>query len=265
MSDATRPAFIVFDIETIPDGVLLARVRYPGENLSPEEAVARAQEEERQRSSGSDFLPVAYQIPVAVCMAPVGADFRLRGLHSLDAPAYRTAEMVAAFWRTVNRHEQARLVTFNGRLFDLPVLELAAFRYGLNAIASFAGEARKRFGERHIDLMELLTNYGAIRLSGGLDLLSKILGKPGKTHIKGSDVYQLYRQGRLQEINDYCCYDVLDTYFVFLRTRVLVGLLTLEAEQAIVRETKQWLEAQCQTRPGLRAYLDNWGDWSPWP
>ena len=35
-------------------------------------------------------------------------------------------------------------------------------------------------------------------------------------------------RGKLAEINNYCRCDVLDTYFVFLRTRVLVGQLTLD-------------------------------------
>ena len=34
-------------------------------------------------------------------------------------------------------------------------------------------------------------------------------------------VQDMYDAGRLAEINDYCRCDVLDTYFVFLRTRVL--------------------------------------------
>lgn len=266
MSTATaRPAYIVFDIETVPDGALLARVRYPEEDLTPEQAIERAQEEERQRSNGtSDFVPWSFQIPVAVCMAPVGADFRLQGLHVLDEPHYRTAAQVRTFWKLVNHHSQARLVTFNGRCFDLPVMELSAFRYGVSAVGSF-GEARKRYGERHIDLLELLTNYGAVRLAGGLDLLSKILGKPGKVETKGHQVYDLYRRGKLAEINAYCCFDVLDTYFVFLRTRVLVGALPLDAEQVIVRETRQWLEEEARKRPALRPYLDAWGDWKPWP
>ncbi len=264
MSTATRPAYIVFDIETIPDGELLSRVRYPGENLTAEQAVQRAQEEEKHRHGGSDFVPVSFQIPVAVCMAPVGADLRLQGLHALDEPNYRTSAMVHKFWKLINHHGQARLVTFNGRCFDLPVMELAAFRYGISAAGSF-GEARRRFGERHIDLLELLTNHGAVRLAGGLDLLSKLLGKPGKVETRGNQVYEMYQRGQLREINAYCCFDVLDTYFVFLRTRVLVGALTLEAEQTIVGETKRWLEEEARKRPGLQPYLDAWGDWKPWP
>ena len=48
--------------------------------------------------------------------------------------------------------------------------------------------------------------------------------------------------GKLAEIHDYCRCDVLDTYFVFLRTRVLLGRLTLDEEQGIIAERS----------PGLR-------------
>jgi hypothetical protein len=56
---------------------------------------------------------------------------------------------------------------------------------------------------------------------------------------------------------------VLDTYFVFLRSRVLLGKLTLEEEHTIVTETKHWLEEQAPSSPAYRHYLDHWGDWHP--
>jgi hypothetical protein len=45
-------------------------------------------------------------------------------------------------------------------------------------------------------------------------------------------------EGKLAEINGYCRCEVLDTYFVFLRTRVIVGELTLDDEQRIILEAK---------------------------
>ena len=80
-------AFLVLDTESIPDGRLLSLVKYPEENLSPAEAIQRAQAEARELSlKGSDFLPVSFQIPVAVCILCVGVDFRLQAIRCLDAP-----------------------------------------------------------------------------------------------------------------------------------------------------------------------------------
>src|SRR5947209_20429242 len=122
-----QTGFLVFDTESVPDGALLARIKYPRDHLTPEEAIARAQAEARDLSrDGSDFLPVTFQVPVAVCVLRVATDFTLQGLACLDAPQYRTAEMVRKFWLGVGRYGRAKLVSFNGRGFDLPLLELAA-------------------------------------------------------------------------------------------------------------------------------------------
>src|SRR5262249_23058802 len=123
-------AFLVLDTESVPDGRLIGRVKYPGEELSPEDAVARAQAEARERwPAGSDFLPVSFHYPGAVCVIRVASDFRLEAVTCLDAPLFRPGEIVRKFWQGVGRYK-AKLVSFNGRGFDLPLLELAAFRYG---------------------------------------------------------------------------------------------------------------------------------------
>src|SRR5580698_10270677 len=83
---ATKPAFLVMDSETIPDGQLVSAVKYAGKNLSPEYAIAKAQDEARMNSwSHSEFLPVTFQIPVAICVIRVGADFTLQAMTCLDA------------------------------------------------------------------------------------------------------------------------------------------------------------------------------------
>ena len=75
----------------------------------------------------------------------------------------------------------------------------------------------------------------------------------------------LFNDGKLAEINDYCRCDVLDTYFVFLRTSVLLGQLSLEDEQRLVQETRQWLEDQAEQSPAYQSYLEHWGSWhNPW-
>src|SRR5207302_1482379 len=121
--------------------------------------------------------------------------------------------------------------------------------------------SRNRFQGSHLDLMDWLTNFGAARLNGGMNLLSKLLGKPGKMEVDGSAVYQMHRAGQAQDINDYCLCDTLDTYFIFLRTRVLTGDLTLEQEHILVMRARDWIAAKAADLPALRKYLDNWGDW----
>jgi predicted PolB exonuclease-like 3'-5' exonuclease len=258
-----QTGFLVFDTESVPDGRLLARVKYPRENLTPEEAIARAQAEAREQSpTNSDFLPVTFQVPVAVCVVRAATDFTLQGLACLDAPQFRTPELVRLFWRGVAHYSGAKLVTFNGRGFDLPLLELAAFDHGVSA-RNYFYNSRNRYHGNHIDLLDWLSNYGACRLAGGLSMLAQRAagGRPpgcGKMDVAGDQVYQLHREGRLREINDYCMFDTLDTYFVFLRTRVLTGDLTPEEEQALARRARVWLGAKAAELPALHQYLEAW-------
>ena len=102
-------------------------------------------------------------------------------------------------------------------------------------------------------------------MTGGLNLLANLIGKPGKTGIDGSKVQEMYDAGQADEINDYCRCDVLDTYFVFLRSRVLTGHLSLEQEQDIVTEAYRYLEREAAENESkaYQHYLEHWGDWEP--
>jgi len=256
----SKAAFLVVDTESVPDGKLLSSVKYPGENLSGEEAIERARKEAKETSwSGSDFLPVTFQVPVGVCMLRVGSDYALQSLTCLDAPQFRPREIVNKFWLALSL-QKAKLVTFNGRAFDMPLLELAAFRYGFSA-RDYYQNSRNRFNGP-IDLCDWMTNFGACKMAGGLNLLAKLLGKPGKMEVSGEQVYQMHREGRVREINEYCLCDTLDTYFVFLRTRILTGEVSLEQEAYLVSKAKELLESKLSEFPVLRKYLDNWTDFA---
>lgn len=266
-----RPAvsYLIFDIEAIADGALVSRIRYPGQGLPPEAALAKYRAELLEQN-GKDILPVTFMLPVSVAVAKVDAEFKLLDLVTLDSPQYRPHVIARNFWQGWNHYGRPTLVSFNGRGYDLPVLELAAFRYGYSVPAWFNVEARSfeqsrnRYNsDAHLDLYDLMSNFGASRLTGGLNLLANLIGKPGKTGVDGSQVQDMYDSGQVDAVNDYCRCDVLDTYFVFLRSRVLLGKLTLEKEHELVAATRQWLEQQAATVPAYAEYLSHWGDWTP--
>jgi len=267
---AVAVRYLVFDIESVADAELVAKLRYSGESLEPVEAVRRYRDELMEKYD-SDFIPYTYQVPVSVAVGKVRADFRLEDVVLLDDPHFRPHVITENFWRGWEKYRRPTLVSFNGRGFDVPLLELAAFRYGVQVPGWFQDgrsfeQPRNRFNTKsHIDLCELLTNFGSTRFNGGLNLAANLLGKPGKMDVQGDMVQDMYDAGRLEEINDYCRCDVLDTYFVFLRSRVLIGQLPLDTEQQIIAETKQWLQQRADDVAAYRLYLEHWGDWeNPW-
>ena len=130
---------------------------------------------------------------------------------------------------------------------------------------SFSQPRYRYNADAHFDLYELLTNFGASRLNGGLNLAATMLGKPGKMSVQGYMVQDLFGEGKLAEINDYCRCDVLDTYFVFLRTAVMIGKLTLDREQELIADAHAWLVERADQVPAYALYLEHWGDWeNPW-
>ena len=111
-----------------------------------------------------------------------------------------------------------RLVTFNGRGFDMPLLSLRAMLRGVDW--AFWEGRRHRFGNYkkslyHYDLQDQLGNFGAARAIS-LDRTAKLLGLPGKREVCGSDVFGMIEAGRRREVVVYCCDDVLQTWLVYL-------------------------------------------------
>lgn len=263
--------FLVFDIESVADGSLVSTVKYPGQELGPQEAVSRYREELMEKH-GTDFIPYTFQMPVSVVVAKVTSDYQLQDLVALDDPEFRPHVITDHFWRGWEAYRRPTLVSFNGRTFDVPLMELAAFRFGLSLPTWFNiydkswEQHRSRYNTTsHLDLHDLLTNFGATRFNGGLNLAAHLLGKPGKMDVQGDMVQDLYDDGKVAEINDYCRCDVLDTYFVFLRVSVLLGKLQLDREQQLVAATRQWLTDRSADVPAYAQYLEHWGDWdNPW-
>ena len=263
--------FLVFDVESVADGTLVSKLRYADQQLEPREAVDVYRKELLEQQN-TDFIPYTFQVPVAVVIAKVSDDFRLLDLVALDEPAFRPHVITDRFWRGWEAYRRPTWVTFNGRSFDLPLMELAAFRYGISVPGWFDIQSkgyqqrRNRYNtDAHLDLHDVLTNFGATRFHGGLNLAANLLGKPGKMDVQGYMVQDLYNDGQLAAINDYCRCDVLDTYFVFLRICVLVGQLTLAREQELIGEARQWLMQRRDENTAYTAYLDKWGDWpNPW-
>ena len=271
MAETSQVRYLVFDVESVADGQLVSKIRFPGQDLTPEEAI-RTYRDELIEKNGTDFIPYSFQIPISVVVAKVGSDYQLLDVVALDQPEFRPHKIAEDFWRGWEAYRRPTLVSFNGRSFDIPLMELAAFRYGISVGGWMAmtgpnyQQPRYRYNtSSHLDLYEVLTNFGSSRMTGGLNLAASMLGKPGKMDTQGYMVQDMYDQGQLAEINDYCRCDVLDTYFVFIRTAVVMGSLTLSQEQELVAAAKAWLEQRADGSAAYRQYLERWGDWSnPW-
>lgn len=237
-------AFAVFDVETRVDKHLLNQVYFEGQGLSDNEAFERHREDLRRRRD-SDFFPITLHLPISIAIGNVGDDYVLNAVESLGLADYSEENLIREFWSRYERFA-GTLVSFNGRRFDFPVLELAALRHGIPAPLHFEddSQARSRYSSaRHYDLFDYLTNHGAVSLAGGMDLLLKMIGMPGKTGMDGSMVQEYFEAGRLGEIHHYCRSDVVQTYFLFLRVALMRGEIS-EATYRAASEASQHFMAE---------------------
>lgn len=219
--------YLVFDIETRIDKALLREVLFPHEEIDDDEAFRRARDQIRRESDGrSDFIAASFHVPVSIALGYTSDDGVLQEVTVLKADTLGEDAIVREFWRRLDGFT-GTLVSFNGRGFDLPVLEWQAMRhrYSVPRYFSEKGGFRNRFG-RHLDLYDFLTNHGATRLRGGLNLLSRLLGLPGKGDVSGADVQGLWEQGRFEVVHRYCARDVVQTYFLLVHVEHLRGRLS---------------------------------------
>ncbi|MBS9778885.1 MAG: 3'-5' exonuclease, partial [Campylobacteraceae bacterium] len=143
---------------------------------------------------------------------------------------------VKAFLKFIDSH-QPKLVSFNGRSFDMPLLMIRALQYNLTCEAYYEVDNselnknkwenyRSRYSDRfHIDLLDHIGEFGAVR-GLKLDYLCSMAGLPGKYDVSGDQVMELFYKNELTKIKEYCESDVLNTYWLYLKYELLKGHLS---------------------------------------
>jgi predicted PolB exonuclease-like 3'-5' exonuclease len=247
--------YVVLDLETVPDADLVSAV--DGEpSRTYTDKVGRLLAARRAQSGGrSDFLPLPYHRPVAACS--LEAVERDGALLVTEVGCWTDARGTerAFLEQTWRKLEGRTLVTFHGRGFDLPVLELRSLKLGLS-VPSWFSTGRLGGPDDHHDVLELLSNGGASP-SAPLDLYAKLVGLPGKGDVSGKDVAILHEQGALGPIAGYCMSDVAQTWLLYLRYRLLSGTLSRSGYTVSVAAFREELPALAAERldPAARSYL----------
>ncbi|MCL2830569.1 MAG: 3'-5' exonuclease [Betaproteobacteria bacterium] len=268
---------LVFDIETIPDVAGLRRLHRldqaaqthdPDAEPAPlsDAEVAEIAFQERRAKTGSDFLPHYLQRIVAIsCALRTRESFRV---WSLAEPEQDEATIVQRFFDGIEKFTP-QLVSWNGGGFDLPVLHYRGLIHGVSAPRYWdLGDGDQldsrdfkwnnyisRYHTRHLDLMDLLALYQP-RANAPLDDLARLIGFPGKLGMDGGQVWDAWQAGRAGEIRDYCETDVVNTYLVLCRFRLMRGEMTragYDEEIAFVRAELEQID-----KPHWRQYLEAW-------
>lgn len=246
-SEKRKESNFIFDCETIPDSEALRRVYgYKGSDYEVAQLALKAQLEK----TGNSFLPVMFHKVVsisAVVTEKNGEFLRVSSMQGKDEK-----EKIEKFLHFINTYNP-RLVSFNGRAFDLPMLMIRAMLYNLTAQAYFEVDNkilqknkwenyRSRYdGKFHLDLLDHISDFRAV--SGlSLDQLCKVLELPGKFDVHGDEVVELYHQQEYNKIDEYCESDTLNTYWLFLKYELLKGNISPEQYYKNLKTMRTFLD-----------------------
>jgi predicted PolB exonuclease-like 3'-5' exonuclease len=247
---------LAFDLETVPDVQALRRLRPEWAELQ-DRAVASQAIAERFERTGSEFLPLhLHRVLVIGCAFRDEAGFRVRCLGSATDGE---AKLIGDFFRLIDRYVP-QLVSWNGGGFDLPVLHYRALIHGVPARRYWdQGEDDRdsrynnylnRYHSRHIDLMDVLSHHQP-RAAAPLDEVARLAGFAGKLGMDGSRVWDAYCDGQIERIRAYCETDVVNTYLLHCRFRLMraqlddagyMGELQLVRDALAASEGSHWQE-----------------------
>ena len=241
----------VFDIETIPDTEVLYNLT--GSTTTDEKEKRKELEEYSSEISGGNPFPrqlfhkvVSISILIADIKKVNGYEYyEINKIGTISNIDNTEKEMTEKFFNYLCKYTP-RIVDYNGRTFDLPVMKYRAMKYGISIENMFkSGDKWNSYSQRystdwHCDLLDVLSDFGASARCKMNEVCS-ILGIPGKIGIDGSKVADMFDEGELKEIDNYCETDVLNTYLVYLNYGLLSGLVNYDNFIQMNKDLKNYM------------------------
>lgn len=248
--------FFVFDIETVPC-IETARTFL---DLTPEasddEVVAKLTEYHSGITNGqNDFFRQLFHKIICVSFI-IGTiqvihggkeKYLIKSIKTGGRNGETEEEILRELFSYLNKHH-SRLISFNGRGFDLPVLQYRAMKYGIDAKWIYSDgyyNYNHRYSiEKHCDLLDMFSNFGAsarVKMAEVASLF-KIPCKIGG--VSGADVYPMWKDGKIEDICNYCENDVLATYIMYLRFMQHSGKLSTEGYNIVIDALVEKLRAE---------------------
>lgn len=244
----------VFDIETIPDTDVVFNLT--GSEETNVLKLRKELEDYHMEVADNPFPRQLFHrvVSISVLDADIIVDekgfeyYKINKVGTISNTKYSEEEMTAKFFEYLCKHTP-RIVDYNGRTFDLPVMKYRAMKYNLSIPELFnAGDKWNNYNTRfsfdwHCDLLDALSDCGASARCKMNEVCS-ILGIPGKIGVDGSKVSGMFDEGRLKEIDNYCETDVLNTYLIYLNYMLLIGKISKDGFYSMNKDLIDYMEKQ---------------------
>lgn len=225
---------LIFDIETIGE---------EWESLDETTKQVLTRWVDRVSTSGEERASLVADIKNGLGFSPLTGEIVALGLYDLErkqgvvyyqgdqgvedegdestAFTYRVrseTELLRDFWDGARHYDT--FVTFNGRAFDAPFLFHRSVAHGIVPTMNLL-EGRYPYQQhscRHVDLLDELTFYGAMKKRPSLHLFCRAYGiKSPKGEVGGDEVARLYAAKRYLDIARYNAGDIIATKELYER------------------------------------------------
>jgi len=180
-------------------------------------------------------------------------------------PRWTEKHILEMFLRSVGTNHP-QLVGYNSNNSDIPIIVQRSIIHGLDS-CGFAERPDKPWlgmdyfsssSDGSIDLGQILGRWGSMPR---LDEIVTLSGIPGKIDVSGSTVWQLWIEGRMQDIVDYNDFDALSTYLLWARTAHFAGLLDDKAYEVEQRCVRKLIQSEIAAgKKHLVRYLARWDE-----
>ncbi len=129
-------------------------------------------------------------------------------------------EMLERFWEGAQNYSE--FITFNGRAFDVPFMLARGAKYGIRASCDLMANrylSSQKWGVKHVDLLDQLSFYGAVRRKGSLHMWTRLfdIKSPKGEGVGGDDVAGLFKARHYQKIAEYNSLDLVATRELYLK------------------------------------------------
>jgi predicted PolB exonuclease-like 3'-5' exonuclease len=260
----------IFDIETIPDLKAAQNLLDLPDAKKDEVREALVNYHLKITGGKNSFLRQVFHQIIAISFVECKIERDFDGQEFYQITDVRSggdllsneADLVKGFFSHLKKN-LSRLVSFNGKNFDMPVLKYAAMKHGVEAAWLYkTGDKWNNYNQRysldwHCDLAEAFSDFGA-SAKGKMNELCAAFNLPGKIGVDGSQVMAMFDEGKLQEIRDYCETDVLNTYLLYLTYQNHNGTISKTSFAKSKTDLKEFLQKNSAAKPHFKEFLEQW-------
>ncbi len=263
-----RKNLFIFDIETVPDLRAAANLLDKPLDTDPEILLQELEEYHLKITDGRNaFFRQPFHQVVAISFLEAEIQYidnkefyQLKTIRSGGNSDSGEEAIIKGFFNHLAKINP-RLVSFNGKTFDLPVLKYRAMLHGIQAEwLHQSGDKWNNYNSKysldwHCDLIDALSDFGSsARVK--MNEVCAMLRLPGKLETEGSMVASMYNEGKIEEIRDYCELDVINTYLLYLTYAYHIAKISKDSYNYMLEDLTSFLENSDKNNFNL--FLTKW-------